>query len=203
MKLGLMFVNSGPFSNPELLGHLAQRPKNAISRSILDGRARRHSQGFSVPIHIRRMVSFPAGAGRCDSGSAATVGVRRGRNEENQARYRRRTIFLPVPSALYVAKELATLDLLSGGRMIFGIGSGWLKEEFEALGLDFHVRGARTDEAIRSLRVFMARQPVELSRQAFRFRSRDGFPKPAQKERHPDPYRRSFSGCGAPCGTSG
>jgi len=51
-----------------------------------------------------------------------------------------------------LAKEMASLDFLSGGRLILGIGAGYLKREFDALGVNFAQRGARTDEAIEVLR---------------------------------------------------
>jgi len=51
-----------------------------------------------------------------------------------------------------VAKQAATLDVVSGGRLVFGVGAGWLAEEFANVGADFHTRGARTDEAIRLCR---------------------------------------------------
>ena len=51
-----------------------------------------------------------------------------------------------------LAKETATLDQLSGGRLLLGIGVGWLKEEFDAIGVPFAERGARTDEAVTALR---------------------------------------------------
>jgi len=61
-------------------------------------------------------------------------------------------IVLPMHSEALIAKQVATLDVLSGGRMILGVGSGWLEEEFRALGVSFDDRGDRTDEAIRVLR---------------------------------------------------
>ncbi|MGZ2858689.1 LLM class flavin-dependent oxidoreductase, partial [Pseudomonas aeruginosa] len=45
-----------------------------------------------------------------------------------------------------LAKQVATLDHMSGGRVELGIGVGWLKEEFEAVGVPFEKRGARSDE---------------------------------------------------------
>ncbi len=51
-----------------------------------------------------------------------------------------------------VAKQAATLDVVSGGRLVFGVGAGWLPGEFSNVGADFHTRGARTDEAIRLCR---------------------------------------------------
>lgn len=51
-----------------------------------------------------------------------------------------------------LAKEIGTLDVLSGGRLLFGIGAGYLHQEFNALGVDFATRGARTDEYIDAMR---------------------------------------------------
>ncbi|MCB1842575.1 MAG: LLM class flavin-dependent oxidoreductase, partial [Halioglobus sp.] len=53
---------------------------------------------------------------------------------------------VPHRPALLTAKILATADVLSNGRMILGVGAGWLREEFEALQVPFERRGARTDE---------------------------------------------------------
>ena len=55
-------------------------------------------------------------------------------------------IILPQRNPLVLAKELASLDVLSGGRLILGIGVGYLEPEFGALGVPFADRGARTDE---------------------------------------------------------
>ena len=91
-------------------------------------------------------------------------------------------MILPQRHPLYVAKELATLDVLSNGRVVFGIGSGWLKEEFDSLGLDFHQRGARTDEAIKSLRALWSPAPASsFHGKHFNFGPVKCFPKPVQK----------------------
>lgn len=60
---------------------------------------------------------------------------------------------LPQRNVIYTAKELATLDQLSGGRVILGAGAGWMKEEFDVLGVPFDDRGKRMDEYIAALRV--------------------------------------------------
>ena len=57
-------------------------------------------------------------------------------------------LIVPQRNPLVLAKELATLDQLSGGRVELGLGVGWLKEEFEALGVPWERRGARNDKAI-------------------------------------------------------
>ena len=59
---------------------------------------------------------------------------------------------LPQRNPLILAKEAATIDQLSGGRLLLGVGTGWLREEFAALGVPFEQRGARTDDHIRALR---------------------------------------------------
>ena len=62
-------------------------------------------------------------------------------------------LILPQRNPVLLAKEVATLDRLSGGRVILGVGAGGLEEEFRALGASFEDRGARVDEYIRALRV--------------------------------------------------
>jgi len=61
-------------------------------------------------------------------------------------------LILPQRNALEMAKTTATLDALSGGRFVLGIGAGWFAEEIEALGYRFETRGRRTDEMIEVLR---------------------------------------------------
>ncbi len=62
------------------------------------------------------------------------------------------TLVLPQRNPIEVAKSLATLDNLSGGRLIVSVGIGWSKGEYENLGYDFHTRGKRINEAIKILR---------------------------------------------------
>jgi probable F420-dependent oxidoreductase len=61
-------------------------------------------------------------------------------------------LILPQRNVLELAKTTATLDALSGGRFVFGLGAGWFAEEIEALGYSFRTRGQRTDEMIEVLR---------------------------------------------------
>ena len=58
------------------------------------------------------------------------------------------TLVLPLRHPLVVAKTVATLDVLSQGRVELAVGAGWMKEEFELTGQDFHNRGARMDEML-------------------------------------------------------
>ena len=73
-------------------------------------------------------------------------------------------LVLPMRNPVALAKELATLDALSGGRVIAGVGTGWLTEEFDALGVPADRRGARTDEAIAILRLLWSEdQPASFN----------------------------------------
>lgn len=65
-------------------------------------------------------------------------------------------LIVPQRNPVVLAKELATLDRLSGGRVELGLGVGWLKEEFDALGVPWERRGARNDEYIAAMRALWA-----------------------------------------------
>src|SRR6266478_5048806 len=69
-------------------------------------------------------------------------------------------IVLPMRHPLPLAKELATLHNLSGGRLILGVGVGWLEPEFAALGVPFNERGRRMDEGIAMMRAVWSQDPV-------------------------------------------
>lgn len=62
---------------------------------------------------------------------------------------------------LYMAKQAASLDLISNGRFMLGVGIGWLKEEFEALGVPFEKRGARFDDYVTAMRKIWSGDTVE------------------------------------------
>ena len=69
-------------------------------------------------------------------------------------------LVLPMRHPLLLAKELATLQNLSGGRLILGAGVGWMEAEFAALGVPFHERGRRMDEGIAMMRAAWSDDPV-------------------------------------------
>src|SRR5439155_17340449 len=69
-------------------------------------------------------------------------------------------LMLPMRHPLPLAKELATLQNFSEGRLILGAGVGWLAAEFATLGVPFHERGRRTDEGIAMMRAVWTQDPV-------------------------------------------
>ena len=89
-------------------------------------------------------------------------------------------LIVPQRNPLVLAKELATLDHLTGGRVELGIGVGWLREEFEALGVPWARRGARTDEYIEAMRTVWSGSHVEFHGEFVDFEPLTSTPRPAQ-----------------------
>jgi probable F420-dependent oxidoreductase len=89
-------------------------------------------------------------------------------------------LILPQRNPPILAKELATLDVLSRGRVELGVGVGWLREEFDALGVPFEERGARTDEYIDALRCLWRDEEPCFEGRYTQFDRAKSFPKPAQ-----------------------
>ncbi len=89
-------------------------------------------------------------------------------------------LVLPQRNPLVLAKHLATIDHLTGGRMELGIGVGWLEEEFEALGVPFAGRGKRTDEAIQAMRALWDGDDASFAGETVSFQGMSCNPKPAQ-----------------------
>jgi probable F420-dependent oxidoreductase len=90
-------------------------------------------------------------------------------------------LLLPEHNPLIVAKQAATLDVLSGGRFALGVGVGWSAEEFEALGVPFARRGARTDEYIAALRRLWTDDVASFHGEFARFDSVRVYPKPVRR----------------------
>jgi probable F420-dependent oxidoreductase len=94
-------------------------------------------------------------------------------------------LLLPQRNPVYVAKEVSSLDWLSGGRVDLGIGVGWLKEEFEALGVPWERRGRRTDEYIEVLRTLWCDDVSSFAGETYQLPACEMFPKPVQRPHPP------------------
>lgn len=94
-------------------------------------------------------------------------------------------IILPYRHPLFMAKALATIDVLSGGRLIVGAAVGWLAEEFEALGIPFAERGARSDEALNVMQTIWTEAEPRFDGRFFSFSGIKAEPKPLQKPHPP------------------
>lgn len=86
----------------------------------------------------------------------------------------------PQRDAVLIAKQAATIDALTGGRMILGVGAGWMEGEFNSLGADFKRRGRHLDEAIRVMRALWTEDNPRIDGQFYRFSDVIFGPKPAQ-----------------------
>ena len=92
-------------------------------------------------------------------------------------------IVLPYRNPFITAKAAATLQVLSGNRLILGVGGGYQKVEFEALGVDFHKRGALLDEGLEVLRLAWAGGPVV--KQGTNFNAAGNEPRPVPEKAPP------------------
>jgi probable F420-dependent oxidoreductase len=89
-------------------------------------------------------------------------------------------LIVPQRNPLILAKEIATLDRLSGGRVELGIGVGWMREEFDALGVPWERRGARNDEYVAAMRALWAGPHAEYHGEFVDFAPVTCSPRPVQ-----------------------
>ena len=94
-------------------------------------------------------------------------------------------LIMPFYQPLVLAKQLATLDVMSGGRLDVGVGIGWSLDEFEATGVPADRRGARADEFLKVLRAAWGDDPVEFAGEFYKIPRSYVRPKPVQRPRPP------------------
>ena len=92
---------------------------------------------------------------------------------------------VPQRNPVYTAKQVADLDYLSGGRVDFGIGIGWLKEEFNALGVPWTDRAGRTEECIGVMKTLWCDELSSFQGKYFSFEAAYQNPKPVQRPHPP------------------
>jgi probable F420-dependent oxidoreductase len=94
-------------------------------------------------------------------------------------------VLVPERHPLMLAKEVSTLDLFSGGRFLFGIGAGWLREETQLMGGDFDHRWGQTRESILAMKELWTKPEAEFHGKFYDFPPVRSNPKPAQKPHPP------------------
>ena len=99
---------------------------------------------------------------------------------------------MPYYNPVMLARQLTTLDVLSQGRLRLGLGLGWSKDEYDAVGATFKGRGARADEFIQVLKAIWTTDPVEFQGKFYNIPKSIIQPKPVQKP-HPPIYLASLS----------
>ena len=90
-------------------------------------------------------------------------------------------IILPYRNPVVQAKMISTLDTLSSGRVILGVGAGWMEKEFEALGVPYSKRGEMTNELIEVLKTLWTQDNPNFNGKYFKFSNIKFLPKPAQR----------------------
>ncbi len=179
MKLGIMFANAGPFGEPEGLVHLAQTAEAVGFESLWTvehvvvpkGYESRYPYSASGRMPGPEQIPIPDPFVWLAYAAAVTERIHLATG----------VLILPQRHPLYVAKEVATLDRLSRGRAILGVGIGWLEEEFRALGVPFADRVGRTEESIEALRSLWREGPSAFDGRHHRWSALESNPKPVQR----------------------
>jgi len=147
IRFGLILPHAGTMSDPDTLIELATRAERNGFYAVVES-----SDHVIVPRKINatypysdtgRYTDFPE-----DLEQLTTLSFLASKTDK--IRLVTGIMVLPYRNPIYAAKALATIDHLSKGRLIVGVGVGWLKEEFDVLRLQFEERGAMADECIRS-----------------------------------------------------
>jgi len=150
MKFGIVFANTGPFCDPAAAVDLAVAAEAAGVESLWTVEHTVVPYGYESEYPYDKSGRMP---GEDDAPipdpliwltylASATSIIRLGTG----------ILIQPQRNPVVLAKEVATLDHLSGGRVELGVGVGWLKEEFDAIGVPFEERGRRTDDGIAAMR---------------------------------------------------
>ena len=183
MHFDIWLPTANPFASPELLAAVGQEAERRGVHTIWVGE---HAVSFDrhdsrYPYAADGRMPLPADSGLLEPFTtlaylaAHTTRVRLGTA----------MCLLPQRNPVYTAKEVTTLDWLSGGRVDFGVGVGWQREEFEALGVPWERRGARTDEYLEVLRRLWCEDPSSFTGSFYSLPSCHQFPKPVQRPHPP------------------
>ena len=179
MKFGIGFANVGPFIHPDPFEQLVRGAEEAGFESLWTVEHVVIPVGYQSPYPYSSSGKIPGPenspipdpilplvyAAAVSSTLKLATGV----------------VILPQRHPTYVAKEMATLDLMSRGRAILGIGIGWLSEEFATLGIPFEERVGRTEESIQAIRALWADAPKPFEGRYYRWDAVESNPKPLQK----------------------
>ena len=179
MKFGLMFANAGPFGLPDLAALLAQTAEACGYESLWT------VEHVVVPAGYQSKYPYAAG-GRMPGPDEIPIPdpliwLSYVAAVTKKIRLATGIVILPQRHPFYLAKEMATLDQLSRGRAILGVGIGWLREEFDALGIPFEERAARAEEACAALRTLWKKGGAEpFAGKFFQWAPVHSNPKPVQ-----------------------
>lgn len=156
MKFAIAFSNTGPFSNPDKAIVMAQAAEAAGFESLWTVEHVVVPSNYDSPYPYDASGKMPGGEESpipdpliwLSFVAAATQTIKLATG----------ILILPQRNPVVLAKEIATLDHLSKGRMLLGVGVGWLEEEFNAIGVPFADRGKRNDDYIAAMRALWTQE---------------------------------------------
>jgi probable F420-dependent oxidoreductase len=152
--------------------------------------------GVFIPDHILAPAATRQHYGAMWPDPFATLAYLAGRTRRIQLGAS--VIVLPYRNPLVTAKAAATVDQVSGGRFVFGVGVGWDEEEFRYLNLPFHDRGRMSDEYIRIIKTAWSSDLPEFEGQYLTFANAGFAPRPVQQPHPPIWVAGSPGGVSAP-----
>jgi len=184
MEFGLSLPVRGPLARPDLIARLAARAE-ALGYSSLFV-----SDHVVLPARSRSVYpyhpagEFPGGFRQDYLEPLALLGYLAGRTR--RIRLGTSVLIVPYRNPVVTAKQFATLDVLSGGRLIMGCGVGWLEEEFRALAAPpFAERGRVTDEYLRLMKILWSEDAPKFEGRYFQVSEIHFLPKPRQRPHPP------------------
>ncbi|HVM98025.1 MAG TPA: LLM class F420-dependent oxidoreductase [Candidatus Acidoferrales bacterium] len=175
MKLALFGINFGPCADPAVAIRVAQAAEAAGLESLWTGEHVVLPDPQVPPSPSAPDTPFldPAVSLAFIAGATQTIRLGTG------------IIILPQRNPVVLAKELASLDVVSNGRLIFGIGVGYLKPEFDAIGASFDHKGARTIDYLQAMLALWTKAKPEYEGRFARFSGIQAMPRPVQKPHPP------------------
>jgi probable F420-dependent oxidoreductase len=178
MKFGIMFANVGPFADPALFAHLVTTADACGIESIWTVEHVFVPRGYEsqYPYAEGGKMPGPEDSPIPDPFVALAYAAAITKN----IRLATGVLILPQRHPAYVAKEVASIDVLSNGRVTLGIGVGWLQEEFQSLGMSFEDRASRTRESVEAMRSLWSPGPSTYQGRHFRWSNVESNPKPVQ-----------------------
>lgn len=176
MKFGLWYASVGPFAFPEAAAKLATAAEAAGIESLWTG------EHVAVPAGYESEYPYSE-SGRMAGGGAVPmaepmVWYAYIAAKTTSIRLVTGVLVLAQREPVLVAKQAATLAVLSGERFSLGIGGGWLREEFEALGADFRTRVRRMEEYVAAMRALWAEPKASFSGEFVSFEELQLSPRP-------------------------
>ena len=178
MEVGVFLPISGRAASPEVLTQAAQAAERLGFDAVWSADRVVTPWRIETPYPYAEDGVFIVPPDRPFLDSMACLAFLAGRTE--RIRLGISVLVLPYRHPLYWARLATTVDHLSGGRLLMGVGIGWMREEFEALGVPYGERGRMTDEALEAVRVLLTEEHCTYEGRHYRFRDVSFHPKALQ-----------------------